>query len=475
MNITKEIIDDYILSIRSFIDNMISMEQYSLKLVQEDSLHFTRLLKDVEKEVVMINRVISFLHEKEKDSPDERLLEYLEEFIKNDKMANFFYENIYSENSSYKSDVEYVRLAIHKSNKENEIIKRQRKQVINSYLLNLATSFEMLVNNLYKFYLLNIYQDESLFYEKKLSFKEISFIESKEEIKAHYVDKYMEDIFRGNVRSWTEEFVKNCTRENKQKVEKDYGDTFDLLTETFERRNIIVHNNGIVNLKYQNNISKKLSNELSLGSEIDTNILYLEERISLLLNFGVKLIMWNFKKGQLKDNVEIVDQLNSLGIYLLNNNKFESARTIFKTIMDVSNVSNNIILFNYWLSYKLNDELELVIDEIEDYKNNNNLNNQDEFACSLLIESKEKAIDTTIDFINSLDEIYNLDKDEIIFIKINILDEWPILNPIRKEDKFIEFMESVFYNKDVLKEAIDMKPLDSQEVKEVKDTINKEK
>lgn len=471
--VKERLIDEYTTYFRTFVDNLTSMEKYSLKLVDENSRIHGMYKRNNDPEVFILETVINYIIELEKDKPNVKRLESISKLIETNETAAFIFNNLDSDEKIFSSKNSYISLLIHKANTENKVIEREKKQLVNTYILNIISSFEILISNLYKFHLKNVHQDKSFYEDKKISYSELSALKTKDDALTFLIEKHIKEVFHAGFNKWVCDFVKNCTRINENVFENEHKEILNKMNETFERRNLIVHNNGIINYTYLKKVDSDLTTGLEIGDKIKTDLEYIKDRIEIFLKLGIKLTMWNFKKGPSKNEMFAIDIMNQIGLDTLIRGKNELAREIFTPLSRIDLVNQveyydyRIIQYNLWLTYKLDNEIDLVMEEIVLYKEENadNLDVQDNLAIAILISDVEEAIDLAIEFVDAIVSPYE---------KVNIVTDWPIFNPLRNEDRFVDFVKKVYYNENELEEGLIMQPINSPQVKEIRDEIKKE-
>jgi len=139
--------------------------------------------------------------------------------------------------------------------------------------MNLASSVELFFAELFhKFF--ELHPGIVGTKEKVSSFEDLTAFESVADARQHYLNSRIEDILYGSFSDWIA-FIKE-----KAKLSMSYLQTEqNSLMETFQRRNLVVHNGGIVNSIYLSKVAPELTKELSLGDSLEPNRNYLNDRI----------------------------------------------------------------------------------------------------------------------------------------------------------------------------------------------------
>ena len=110
---------------------------------------------------------------------------------------------------------------------------------------------------------------------KNISFDNLRSMGSVEEAKAYLIDSTIEETIRGGFDSWIE-FLKKYP-----KLSMVYLDSYKTsIVEVFQRRNLLVHNGGIVNSLYFQKVPPNIRKNINIGSKIEVSRFYIDEAIS---------------------------------------------------------------------------------------------------------------------------------------------------------------------------------------------------
>ena len=128
-------------------------------------------------------------------------------------------------------------------------------------LVSLLGCFETLVAHLIrKFY--KKFPEAFPSSSKSLTLEDLKEIGSIEDAELHLIDAEIDSILRGNISSQIEYFVKPI------KVQLKYLNEFhDKLIEISQRRNILVHNDGVINKHYISKTPKYLIDNEKIGKK----------------------------------------------------------------------------------------------------------------------------------------------------------------------------------------------------------------
>lgn len=299
-------------------------------------------------------------------------------------------------------------------------------QFQNSLIISLVIGMEILVAEIFKDYVNYMDISGQVLKDKKLDFILLKEIGSVEEAKTFLIDQYIEGLLRNSFQAWLEEFKKvinidmyklECVRES-----------IKYINETFQRRHIIIHNDGQVNDLYLNKIDMTLRERYKKGEYILSDYEYIDERINTFRNFGLILIYQYGKKKHRQSTNDFFMELHGLLLPYLKEG-FEATRYIFKDWFENQNLlksSRGTSIINYYLTYKLNDDDSIIEDILcfnaEDY------GEEFVFAKKILLGDNEVE-DEAIKFLDFMDN-YDF---------MNALN-WPLFKLVKKSEKFKGFI-----------------------------------
>lgn len=213
---------------------------------------------------------------------------------------------------------------------------------------------------------------------------------------------------------------------------------WDVVEELFQRRNIIVHNDGIVNKHYLNNINKNLDflnkQELKEGCEVTIDKKYFLNVFNELILVGIIIVQkfWRkYDKNKLEDanRILIEDMYN-----LLIDKKWKIVERlgIFSRAINIKDKDDRLYMnFNYLQSLKWQKKEDLLNEELKKYKINE-LRPIFKLAIYVLMNDKNN--------------FYKNIKNAIIVDKITREDFfiWPLFREFRKDKDYKEKIENLF-------------------------------
>ncbi|MGH1740085.1 hypothetical protein [Enterococcus lactis] len=344
-----------------------------------------------------------------------------------------------------------VKSLLKKQSKQSELIYRSKVQSQRLVVANLVSSLETLLTSLTEYVLLNVYRNLSSIKGVTLDLNEIDSFENIIDIKKYAIHKYLNGKKYESFKKWFKDFVEICIA--KDFLDKDNGKELNGYVETifeiFLRRNLITHNDGVVNEIYLEKVSKKYIVGIKKGDAISVNDDYLKESARNILQFGILFISYTlFKKGLYKNN-KIIEIIEDLGIELYQIGEYKAGQYLFQSLdlfySKRGNYEDNpttfLAKYNYWLGDKLsNSNVPFKYNlEVESYyestKNSDWFEEQFEIAILSLKEDKEKFIAKSLEYLESIKE------EKYIFNVLN----WPVFDLIREEESFIEFERTLYY------------------------------
>lgn len=205
----------------------------------------------------------------------------------------------------------------------------------------------------------------------------------------------------------------------------------DELTEIITRRNIMVHNRGIVNNTYLSKVNDKYTKDIKLRDCLSVNREYIDRAMTVIEIVGylvlIDIMLKVSRKGE--DTIEMIE---SIAYSILCDEKWEVALEIYSLLYKVKGISAKdklIYRINYWQCYKwLNryEEIKKEVDETDLSAHTSMFR-----LCAHIIKDE-------------YEEFFNLLKRDYDNLKELIdLDTWPIFRNIREREEYKNFVESI--------------------------------
>jgi hypothetical protein len=258
--------------------------------------------------------------------------------------------------------------------------------------------------------------------EKQFSLEELSNFDSIEDAKNYLIDSSVESVLRGSFEDWIK-FLKTDLDLSMGYI-KDHKKS---LIEAFQRRNLLVHNGGVVNRIYRSNYPKDLGSCPKLGDRLHISPEYLAEKISLFERCFVLIALELWKKLGV-DNMQRGDLLIDLAYKHLVAERYDIAESLSYFAANDKSLQEKDQLYgkvNYWISKKYGKGFEDVRPEIE---------KADFSAKSRLFRLAKNTL--LGDFDEAKNDIeYLLDHDDKFSFKV--VQTWPL---------FREFRDATVYN-----------------------------
>ncbi len=172
---------------------------------------------------------------------------------------------------------------------------------------------------------------ESIFPKDRMALvSEVMQYKTLAEFQASVVDKEVDSVLRGGIEDTVKWFEKRCNIESVSESFERWG----ALVELFERRNLFVHTNGIVNDQYLQMADKHKfvgGEKIELGAQLAAGPSYFRESVTLIAEFGVKLhqVVWRKLVRAEKEKEEADSVLNQFGYELILRGNYELAIRLF--------------------------------------------------------------------------------------------------------------------------------------------------
>lgn len=356
----------------------------------------------------------------------ERMLDEFE-IIKNDESIRIKYK--LKDSFSVKEEYE-----LNPNIAKEEVMRLLQQPAIlsESVLMMLLIKYEDSISKLFRYLIEKI--PGAFLSDKKITYSELMSMESNiDEIKNRFVDREIDEIMREPISSWYDSFQK------RQKVNFLFEDNiFNKFKEIYYRRNLVVHNQGIVNDSYLggvNSASVKLGDKLIVNKEYLKSAFSLTNMILIDTYFGMRKFSTN------KD--ELVNWIIDYGYDCLVEKKWNQAKYIFKVILqdkDMQSLDTLVCRINYWIAIKNIDGIDAIKKEVDSL---------DVSALQLSFHvAKAALLDDNKTVLENLEKC--IDNNEI---SSHYIKTWPLLEGFRNSDeyqilidKYKEYMEIDEFN-----------------------------
>ncbi len=402
------------------IDNL-----YDYYLVQEESVnkYVCKSVKKYKYGIILDKFFASQIHPEIEvslsDKEEEVIAEMLEDYeICNSNESNYFRIR-YKLKDDFTVDDGYIIDPV-KSREDYSRLTQQPRILSESVLIMLLVMYEDAISSIYK-YLIDKYP-QAFLSDKSIKYSELISMNSNiEEIKQRFIDKEIDGIMREPISNWYDSFKK------RQKASFLFAENlFEEFKEIYYRRNIIVHNQGIVNDIYLSNIKNP---NVRTGERLNVDSHYIEKAFSI-----TNLILVDTFFGLRRvadDNDELSDWISEYGYNCLVEKKWKQAQYIFQVLLQdekMKDIDRFIAQINYWIAIKNIEGVSAIQKEVISL---------DVSAMKIMFSVAKEALLDNHQKVSDLLDIC-LEKREIPAYYIQT---WPLLNEFRACDEYKRFVE----------------------------------
>jgi hypothetical protein len=296
----------------------------------------------------------------------------------------------------------------------------QRKLLYQDALINILSATEWFGADLLQVCFAK-YPEAAGIEGKSLTFEELRRLGSLDEARKYLVDAKIESILRGSIESWIDGFKRIA---NIQDTAKLSDSEMHRLVEASQRRNLIVHNAGIVNSVYMSNVHESLRRKLTIGREYIVGRKYLFQTLNLFEQAFVLLGAAYWKKHE-RGDTRRSDFMLKLAVKHIEAGRYQLAEALSNfSRFDAKDLPEAALLsgqLNYWQSLKWQGRYDEIKSEIEsaDYSA------KDDIFCI----ARFALLD---DFVAALKLVHRaLDSGKVDEGALN----WPIFQELRKQDE----------------------------------------
>lgn len=322
------------------------------------------------------------------------------------------------------------------------------EQLYTSSVITLANNFELLVSRIFSKYLNSNSEDGDFDLKNRtIDFGALTKIENVAEAKELLLEEYVTSLMKDSAYSWLNKLGKI----NKQIFSLD--SLSDIVVEFYQRRNIIVHNDGIVNTYYCNNVRKELRDGLKKGDRVEVTQEYISQKIDEFKEVGL-MIFWFIYQKLFKGNTEeLIAIYQDFAFNFLKSDNYKLSRTIYNLILDrdknISAMTALICKINLWQTYKWNDEFSMVKKDVEEY-DFSLASSELKMARAILLDNYSDALD------HLKNRMRQLEEDET---ETNVIDDyfdWPLFKEFILFDDFKSYLEEIGYEIELKREALEV-------------------
>jgi len=276
--------------------------------------------------------------------------------------------------------------------------------------------------------------------DKNITLKQLFEYNSIEEAKECILEREIESVMRD---SHNEQF-KWMERKFNIKLTKDLA-VWPNFLELTERRNLYVHNDGVVSNQYLKVCRENKINlsDINLGNELEVSLDYYEEAFNTVFEIGFKLgqVLWRkFASDEINDADE---NLITIGYNTLFEEKYSLTKMIFDFSLEIlkkhgTEENKRMMIINQALAYKWTGNNE---------KARTIIKNEDWTATMLKFRLAETIILDDYEEAYKIMRVIGNSNEEV---SITNYREWPLFKEIKREQNFLKLFEELFeepYNK----------------------------
>jgi hypothetical protein len=302
---------------------------------------------------------------------------------------------------------------------------RQHSELLyGSSLLSLTTSVEWFVSQSISYYLRRFPEAVGT-KDKTFSLDELSALGSIEDARNYLIALRVEEIMRGSVSEWIKLFRERF------KLSASYLNAHtDEIVELFQRRNLIVHNGGIVNSIYMNKVSEDRRKAVKIGERLFVTRDYLDGAMNVLESQFTLLCAEQWKKLDPGDKTR-GDLLTILAYSHLLEERWDIAKAYCHfneadALMDEG--VRLIAKVNHWQCRKwMGEDISSELERCDFSAKG------ERFVLGLLALKN--------DLLGALSLAEKLVKAGDL--EVNDLREWPLFRELRKDARWVDFVDSL--------------------------------
>jgi len=198
--------------------------------------------------------------------------------------------------------------------------------------------------------------------EKALTLEDLQRIGSVEEAESYLISLRIDEVMWGGLEDWMR-FLRNSI-----KLSMGYiSDDEDVLVELFQRRNVMVHNNGTVHHSYMSKVAEGLRKDVQTGQKLHVTPGYLRSAINIVQRNFTLIAAELWKKLAPKDENR-ANVLNDITMKALFAERYKVAIGTSRFQMEDKQLQEKWLIYaklNFWQAKKWANEFAEVKEEIE--------------------------------------------------------------------------------------------------------------
>lgn len=312
-------------------------------------------------------------------------------------------------------------------------------------LISLLSSVEWFFSQILHHYY-NEYPNSTGIQKKTMSLSELKSFGTIEDAEKYLIDVKIEEILRGSFDSWI------SVLKEELKLKMSYLEPIiDELVEIYQRRNLFVHNGGVVNSIYLSKVNEDLRPNLKLNDKLDVSKEYLDNAICKLQKAFILIASELWKNLDKKDTTrgDLLTEIVYENLLKLRWDISEGLTYFILHDSQLDSIVKIIAQLNFWLCKKRTNQFESIRIEVEkeDYSDKKEIYQLGLYALKEDKKSFFKALPIA------------LDSKQLTLEK---LEEFPIFKEMRETNEYIEFKDKSKYFKKPVEKSKGISKKDSK-------------
>lgn len=412
----KKYLDDYMI-------NLEGIQIIEKTLADKLPKDLTNELKKY-KDAILLDRYFSQLLSGEVHEKTEKMalrLIDIKELDKEEQTVKYSFKNATNIFDEYK-DLETSR-------KVREKVTCAIKTMNNNILISLIILFEKTLASLLK-HIVEKYPSAYL-NERKIDYTDILKRKDIDEVKTEIIREQVDELMRESI------FSIINTLNRKHQLNIDYKNTYvKRFIEAYLRRNIVVHNDGVINKDYIEGM-KKIGESVS-EEEIGIRVLSNKEYIDGIIEattYMIIYVLYMSSKIFEDEKQDFINSLMNIGYEKIQKGEYDFTKELFALIKDDPNITEEFRIYskiNYWQSYKWAGKYNEIEAEVENF---------DESPYDLVIKLAIYSLREEYAPIEYI--LYNEFNDERQNESLAIrLEDFPVFQKLREQEFYKQIQES---------------------------------